>query len=357
MMVIMMIKNLQGRKEKVTTVAGSRARTVRMILIMLLLLFAVVGGEAQEDANNEEDKYDTYTISVIPKMKSAFFDEAFQGCQDRAAAFNAGSATAATSTTTTPSSSTVVRIQCLYNYTYEPNPETIIEILDALIDDDTIDAIAVSVLDAELYTPVIDKCVKNGKKPIITFDSDAPNSNRLAYVGTDNYAMGQELAKLLKQIQPTGGYYGIVSGFGENLNQRVRGVRDGLADTPSWKEVNSSPKNGMEDIAISLEKMYELANENKDPAGDGDGGLGAIVSVVGLVSYNCIIQGRKQVDNNVLPTQKKSHVEVVFPFFFFFCVSIFDRVFCSFFLFIYCSRCTILINRIGEISSTVIVMC
>ena len=331
---MMMIKLQQN-----ATVTGGVAM-VLMMMIVSLLLFVGVGAQ---QAANEEGYYD-YTISVVPKMKSAFFDEAFQGCQDRAKAF-----TEAAGRPRSKSS-----IKCLYNYTEEPNVEMILDILNELIDDDTIDAIAVSVLDAELYTPVIDKCVQNGKKPIITFDSDAPSSKRLAYVGTDNYAMGQELAKLLKQIQPTGGYYGIVSGFGENLNQRVRGVRDGLADTPSWKEVNSSPKNGMEDIAISLEKMYELANENKDPAGDG--GLDAIVSVVGLVSFNCITQGRKQVDNNVLPTQKKSHVEVVFPFFFFFfCVSIFDRIFCSFY--VQRSQCTILINRIGETSSIVIVMC
>lgn len=149
------------------------------------------------------------------------------------------------------------------------------QILNELIDDPTIDGISVSVLDPNAYAPVLNRGMALGK-PIITFDSDAPLSNRLAYVGTDNVAMGRELAKLLKQVRPVGGTYGIVSGFGnsDNLNERVRGVREVLAGTP-WKEVEGSPKNGKEDSDISLQQMWVLTEENPD--------LDAIVSVVGLV--------------------------------------------------------------------------
>jgi ABC-type sugar transport system substrate-binding protein len=80
----------------------------------------------------------------------------------------------------------------------------------------------------------------------------------------------------LKQIKPDGGIFGIVAAWNtsENLVERSQGVRDGLADI-DWKEVINSPKNGMEDTVVSLEKMWELVEENP--------GIGAVVSVVGLV--------------------------------------------------------------------------
>lgn len=198
-----------------------------------------------------------YRIALVPKMKDEFFDLVSSGWSH--------------------GGDVIDNVTCLYNGTLEADVEGSIEILNELIDDDSVDGITVSVLDPEAYGPVINRAIAKGK-PIITVDSDAPLSHRLAYVGTDNYAMGRELAKLLKQVKPDGGRYGIVSGFGDadNLNERVRGVRDVLAPT-MWKEVDDSPKNGREESYNSLLKMYELVEENP--------GLEAIVSVVGLVSY------------------------------------------------------------------------
>ncbi|KAL3923186.1 MAG: hypothetical protein SGILL_001796 [Bacillariaceae sp.] len=46
--------------------------------------------------------------------------------------------------------------------------------------------------------------------PFVTFDKDVVNSSRIAYVGTDNFALGQTMARLLKQLRPEGGLYSIV---------------------------------------------------------------------------------------------------------------------------------------------------
>lgn len=130
---------------------------------------------------------DAYRIAIVPKMtNAAFFDLTRDGCYDRAALAN--------------------NFECVYTAAEQPDVEENIQILNDLVDNVTIDAIAVSVLDAEAYTDVINRGMAMGK-PIITFDSDAPDSNRLAYVGTDNYAMGRELAKLLTKIKPDGGKF------------------------------------------------------------------------------------------------------------------------------------------------------
>ena len=219
---------------------------VNMSVFLLLLLLAEVAS--------------AYKIAIIPKNKNSvgFYGLVEKGCKDAARAHNTNSGD---------------NVTCIYEGTDEADVEGSVRVMNQLIDDDTVDAISVSVLDPAAYKPAIDRGMAMGK-PILTFDSDAPDSDRLAYVGTDNYAMGRELAKLLKQIKPDGGTFGIVSGFGHNLEERVQGVRDVLEDSP-WVEVTSSPKNGNEDTAISLTKMWEIVEENKN--------IGAIVSVVGLV--------------------------------------------------------------------------
>ena len=60
-----------------------------------------------------------------------------------------------------------------------------------LIKNGSVDGISISVIDEAVATEVIDEAVAAGI-PIITFDSDAPQSKREAYVGTDNLAFGEE---------------------------------------------------------------------------------------------------------------------------------------------------------------------
>jgi ribose transport system substrate-binding protein len=54
--------------------------------------------------------------------------------------------------------------------------------------------------DINAIEPVIEKAVQAGI-PVITFDSDAPNSKRIAYIGTDNYFLSST-SQVLKQLVP-----------------------------------------------------------------------------------------------------------------------------------------------------------
>jgi len=70
--------------------------------------------------------------------------------------------------------------------------------------------------------------------PLICNDSDAPESDRLFYIGTDNYLAGREAGKLLKEVMPEGGKIMIFVGKLDVLNaqQRRQGVIDELAGKP-----------------------------------------------------------------------------------------------------------------------------
>lgn len=89
-----------------------------------------------------------------------------------------------------------------------------------------VQGIAISPIDAENQTPMIDQaCAKTN---VITHDSDAPKSKRLLYIGMDNYQAGRMAGQLVKEAVPEGGKIGIFVGRLEQDNARLR--RQGLID-------------------------------------------------------------------------------------------------------------------------------
>jgi ribose transport system substrate-binding protein len=66
--------------------------------------------------------------------------------------------------------------------------------------------------------------------PVICFDADSPDSERLCYVGTFNEQAGYEAGKLMKKYLPQGGKVLAISGGpgALNLNQRVEGFKRAL---------------------------------------------------------------------------------------------------------------------------------
>ena len=153
---------------------------------------------------------------------------------------------------------------CLYVGPQHEDPIQQVSTIDAIINGTygQIDGISISVSDTEIITPAISRAV-NANIPVITFDSDAQNSLRKAYIGTDNYSFGMELGKLLHQLAPRGGTYGIIGGSAPNIQDRVQGVRDRLADT-KWIEVTTSYKDSLDSTSVSLELMYEYSKEDVD---------------------------------------------------------------------------------------------
>jgi ribose transport system substrate-binding protein len=78
------------------------------------------------------------------------------------------------------------------------------------------------VQDEEKYIPVVNKAVEGGI-PVVTVDSDAPKSKRLAYVGTDNKAAGKEGAREMISQVGSEGKIAIIMG-GRNVTNQVERV-------------------------------------------------------------------------------------------------------------------------------------
>lgn len=95
-----------------------------------------------------------------------------------------------------------------------------------------VDGIAISPNVPDSVIDVIAKARAKGI-PVICFDADSPDSERLCYVGTFNEQAGYEAGMLLRKYLPGGGKVLAVSGGAGalNLNQRVDGFKRALKDT------------------------------------------------------------------------------------------------------------------------------
>jgi ribose transport system substrate-binding protein len=86
------------------------------------------------------------------------------------------------------------------------------------------DAIAVSAIAPHDQVPVLDRVAQ--KIPVITFDSDAPDSKRLLYIGTNNFEAGKVLGAEIVKLLPSGGKMAVFVGSlsADNAAQRLAGI-------------------------------------------------------------------------------------------------------------------------------------
>lgn len=105
------------------------------------------------------------------------------------------------------------------------------EILESFISQ-RVDGIAISCTNGDFLAPVIDKAIEAGI-PVITWDSDAPASKRMAYYGVDDFKGGQRLATEAVTALGGKGKVALMTSLGSyNLQRRLDGVNDVLKQTP-----------------------------------------------------------------------------------------------------------------------------
>ena len=91
-----------------------------------------------------------------------------------------------------------------------------------------IDGIAISPIDPANQSDILNQAAKRTK--LITHDSDAPASERLLYIGMDNYKAGRLCGELVREAMPNGGTVMILIGRLEQDNAKLRrqGTIDGM---------------------------------------------------------------------------------------------------------------------------------
>jgi ribose transport system substrate-binding protein len=152
-----------------------------------------------------------------------------------------------------------------------------------------IDGIAVSPIDPVNQTELLNQASKRTK--LITHDSDAPNSERILYIGMDNYKAGRLCGDLVREALPNGGSVMLFIGRLEqdNAKRRRQGVIDAILGRPS-NPTNFDPPsqviegNGFK-ILGTLTDQFDRA-KGKANAEDTLAKYPDVNCMVGLFAYN-----------------------------------------------------------------------
>jgi len=159
--------------------------------------------------------------------------------------------------------------------------------------------VAVSPIDPANQTEMLNQVAAATK--LVTHDSDAPESERLAYIGMDNYTAGRLCGQLVKEALPQGGEVMILIGRMEQDNSRKR--RQGVIDELLGRSVDASrfdppgdviEGNGFK-ILGTLTDGFDLAKA-KANAEDALSRHPEIDAMIGLFAYNppAILQALEQ---------------------------------------------------------------
>jgi ribose transport system substrate-binding protein len=156
-----------------------------------------------------------------------------------------------------------------------------------------IDGLAVSATNPKSMARILVR-LKDQNIPTVTFDGDLlPEDAKLrsAFIGTNNYQFGVELAKKVVELKPKGGSVCIQSGTAGSLNLdlRVQGVRDTLGDVSrdepiarlagenGWSEPSGCPVYNNDNISLSAQQLNDVLTANPK--------LDAFVAVGGWAQY------------------------------------------------------------------------
>ncbi|HEX4426459.1 MAG TPA: substrate-binding domain-containing protein, partial [Terriglobales bacterium] len=141
--------------------------------------------------------------------------------------------------------------------------------------------ICLSAARPELFQADIDKAVAQGI-PVICVDSDVPNSKRLTYIGTDNFKAGRESLRRMAALVQSKGNIAVITIEGQrNLDDRVAGVADALANFPALKLTKILDGKG--DAKSAFDQVSDLIQKKENIAGiiclEATGGAGAADAV------------------------------------------------------------------------------
>jgi ribose transport system substrate-binding protein len=137
------------------------------------------------------------------------------------------------------------------------------EILESYITQ-RVDGIAISALSGDFLNDTINRAMDAGI-PVVTWDSDAPKSRRIAFYGVDDRASGRILGEETIKLLGGKGKVALITSVGAtNLQNRLDGVKDALAKAPAIQvvetyDIKEDPIRCAEIIATGSRRYPDLA--------------------------------------------------------------------------------------------------
>lgn len=208
----------------------------RLVVLMLALCLMLASLNGLAEAKQ-------YKFGIVYSVVHPFFDGCTQGAEDKAKELG--------------------NIELIIKAPDTADASKQIEIVEGLIAMG-VDGLAIGPTDTAALTPYIDAAAKAGIA-VVTFDSDAADSARLGYIGTDNVKAGRHMGEVLGTL--LGGKGKVLVSMGvstqQNLIQRLDGVKAVLAESyPGIQIVDEKSSQG--DTSIALANIENMVTANPD---------------------------------------------------------------------------------------------
>jgi len=152
-----------------------------LLLVLILFTSTFVLNPFKSDNNSLDDKFaegvkkpDYHFVVIAPNSYDSFWSDVKKGAFIAAKDLN---------------------VAVEFNSPRFTNLEEELQYLNIAIASN-VDGIATHVLDETMFTPVINNAIKNNI-PVVTVESDAKNSDRIAYIGNNNYQVGSVGGKMI----------------------------------------------------------------------------------------------------------------------------------------------------------------
>lgn len=201
---------------------------LRVPTLAILACCAVACGKEEDAANKEK-----VTIGWLAKgSANTFFDLSRHAAQLAAQDLSSASGR---------------EVEVVLLDSEETTPEAQLARAEAAIDMG-VDALDISVLNPDLLTPAIDRATDAGI-PVLTFDSDAPNSKRKSFYGISNLAGAHAAADILIELMGGQGKVAIMTAAGsmpgtlstsQTYVERMDGFAERVAEHPGIEVVSTT---------------------------------------------------------------------------------------------------------------------
>jgi ribose transport system substrate-binding protein len=220
-----------------------------------MALLAIVAGACQQPYHQPEERY----VLVTANVNLPYWQEAATGLTDIGK--NAG-----------------VKVDIVGPASFSPSEE-LTAFQQAAAQHPA--GIMVSVTDPKLFKDPINSAILQGI-PVICIDADAPDSNRVLFIGTDNFRAGQESGKRMAELLGGQGRVVLIALAGQrNTDERVRGVNEALQKYPGIKlaetiDDKGDPSAAYDAVSALLQKKEKVDGFICLEASGGEGAADAL---------------------------------------------------------------------------------
>ncbi len=238
-----------------------------IVVVAVGLLLAAVIARRTGSGELPKEPRKVVKIALVPAAGGTFWDLAIQGAKDAGAGYDAEV------TVFTPSGD-----KAWQNSAFEE------------LQNKKFDGVAVSPNDPASQSSVLAKIASTTN--MVTIDSDAQGSNRLCFIGIDNYGVGRTCAKYITQAIPGGGEVVLAVGSLDKENGRLR--RQGIIDELLGRPFDRNAKSDPADVALKGDKYSIVTtlvdgfdhDKAEQMAGEAIAKYPNVKCMVGLFSYN-----------------------------------------------------------------------